>query len=209
MAAVHSLKVSVIGARTNSSGVAQTDWDQEEMRMMAMALMRQGRLPNMTTGANNPDAFKVRQGTGSDMNVTIGSGTTKVDGYLLRGTASGQGAYVVRLDATGVTKSVPAADATLLTAYGVYLYVNDENYSGSAGAHYAELSVLAGTPHASAPVVPSASVSWAASALLWSFRLPAAATAVTNTILDNSTAVDARTTSSTLGVNHLEFAVFA
>jgi hypothetical protein len=42
----------------------------------------------------------VRQDIGSNMNVKVGSGTTKVDGYAVQGTVAGQGTYIVRLDAT-------------------------------------------------------------------------------------------------------------
>lgn len=208
MASVHSLKVFVIGGRTNSSGTAQVDFDQEEMRLPLTAMRRRGRTENLITHLPNLDAFQVRENTGFDMNVKVGSGTASADGYILKGTAAGQGSYLVMLDETTKTVSVPAADASLITAYGVYLFVNDESYSGTAGSAYAEVTVLAGTPHASAPTVPSASVSWLASALLWSFWLPGAATAVTDTILDNSNAVDARKSSTALGVNPLEVAAF-
>lgn len=208
MAAVHGLKVAVIGGRTNSSGTAQDDYDQEEARLIWAVSRTQGRTPHLITQASNNNAFKVRQNTGSDMNVVVGSGTASADGYVLRGTSAGQGSYGVMLDDASVTVAVPAADGSLLKAYGVYLFVNDEAYSGSAGLAYASLICLAGTPHASAPQVPSASVSYAASALLWSFRLAAAATAVTNTILDDSNAADARTTSRALGVDPYETALY-
>lgn len=208
MAAVDSLKVFGIAGRTNSSGTAQVDVDQEELRLVPAAVMTAGRLPHLTTLAGNPDAFKVRQDTGSNMQIKVGSGTVggKVDGYLLRGTTAGQGAYLVRLDSATVTLTVPAADGTNPAKYGVYLYVNDENYGGGAGIRYAGLSCIRGTP-AGSPTVPGPLSAWSAYALLWSFQLAASATAVTNTILDNTNAADARTTSVLIGTDPYAIAV--
>lgn len=207
---VHSLSTFVIGGRTNDSGSAQSpDVDQWELRMPHPGNRTPGRLWNLLDQSPNPDAFKVRQGSGSDMNVKVGSNIgAHRDGYVLRGTLARQGNYTIAIGAATITVAVPAADASLLTAYGVYVYVNDAAYSGTASRAYAQLACLAGTPHASAPVVPSALAAWSAYELLWSFRLAALATAVTNTILDNSNAVDARKTSSSLGVSALDLAPF-
>lgn len=191
MPAVHSLKVFAIGGRTNDSGTAQDDVDQEELRLLTGIVLRQGITPNLTDGTVNENAFRVRQGSGADMNVKVGSGTTKVDGLILRGTASGQGAYVLRLDATTVTVSVPATDASNPARYGVYAWVDDAAYSGTASRAYAGISCLRGTP-AGSPTTPSPSAVWSASMLLWEFQLDALATAVTDTILDNSAAIDQR-----------------
>jgi hypothetical protein len=49
---------------------------------------------------------------------------------------------------------------------------------------------------------------WSASALLWEFQLPAAATAVTNVILDSATSFDRRVTADLLPQNFLEAQVF-
>lgn len=210
MPAVDSLKVAVIGARTDSAGVAQTDFDQEELRLMLAAAGRgPGVLPfNLNDRTTNANAFRVRQGTGSNMFVTVGSGDSKGDGAVLWGTVDGQGAYAVRLDSAGLSVSVPAADASLPRKYGVYLFVNDATYSGTASRAYAGISVVAGTAAAS-PTVPGPTATWSASLLLWSFQLAAAATAVTNTILDNTNAVDARTTADPLGVNPLAALTFS
>jgi hypothetical protein len=155
----------------------------------------------------NPNAFMVAQNTGSDMNVLVGSGTTDRDGYVLRGTAAGQGNYTVRLDAATVTVAVPAADATNPTKYSVFLYINDEAYSGDADRAYAQLACLAGTP-AGSPAAPDPDANWSAYARLWTFQLAANATAVTTSILTNANATDDRTTSVALGVNVLEARVF-
>ena len=207
MGAVNSLKVSLIGGRTDSAGAAQDDFDQEEMRMLTGILLRQGITPNLNNGTQNPNAFRVRQNTGADMNVKVGSGTTKVDGLILRGTVAGQGTYLVRLDATTLTVSVPATDATNPARYGVYAWVDDAAYSGTASRAYAGISCLRGTP-AGSPTTPGASAVWSAYALLWEFQLPALATAVTDVILDNSNAIDQRV-SADLAVQHaLETRVF-
>lgn len=199
MASVGSLKVLAIAGRTDSAGVAQTDVDQEEMRIQTGILLREGVTPNLLDGTQNPNAFRVRQNTGADMNIKIGSGTSKVDGLILRGTIAGQGAYVVRLDATTLTASVPATDPTNPARYGVYAWIDDTAYSGTASRAYAGITCLRGTP-AGSPTTPSPSAVWSAYRLLWEFQLPALATAVTDAILDNSSAIDQRV-STTLAID--------
>lgn len=191
MAAVDSLKCMAIGGRTDSAGAAQTDIDQEELRLLAGGLLRQGMLSNALDGTPNPTGWRVRQNTGADMNVRVGSGTTQRDLFVLRGTVAGQGSYLVRLDATTVTLSVPATDPTNPARYGVFLFIDDTAYSGTASRARAGLQVLRGTPAVS-PVTPTASAVWSAWALLWEFQLAAAATAVTDVILDSSTSIDRR-----------------
>jgi hypothetical protein len=80
------------------------------------------------------------------MNVKVGSGTTKLDGYCVRGTVAGQGCYVVRLDAATETVAAPATDPTNPARYGVYLFVNDTAYGGTAARAYADITCLRGTP---------------------------------------------------------------
>lgn len=185
MAAQDSLKVATILGRTASgSSTGVPDWDQEEMRLAVTALLTPGYLPAMTDQSLNVNAFNVRQDTGSNMQLKIGSGTTKKDGYVVLG-GSGQGAYIVRLDATTKTITVPAADATNPARYGVYLYIDDTAYSGTASRAYANVSCIRGTP-AGSPTTPAALSTYSAYALLWEFQLAANATAVTNTILDNT-----------------------
>ena len=186
-----SLKVFAIANRTNSSGTTQDDVDQEELRSLVGATLLSGYTRNLTSRAANPNAFQVRQDTGSNMQIKVGSGTTKVDGYVVAGTVAGQGSYLFRLDATTITVTVPAADTVNPRKYGVYAWVDDASYSGTASRRYAGISCLAGTP-AGSPVTPSPSAVWSAYALLWEFQLAANATAVTNTILDNATTNDKR-----------------
>lgn len=208
MASVNSLKVFSIANRTDSSGVVQTtDTDQEEMRLILATMLRQGLTPNLLDGTPNPNGFRVRQNTGTDMNVVVGSTATKVDGYVLRGTVAGQGTYIARLDSTGLVVSVPATDATNPTRYGVYLFVDDANYAGDAARQYASITCIRGTP-AGSPVTPTALATWSAYALLWEFQLPALATAVTNTILDSATSFDRRVTADLLPQNFLETRIF-
>jgi hypothetical protein len=209
MAAVGSLKIIGIAGRTDSAGTAQTDVDQEELRLPIGAVLGPGLLPNQLDGTPNPNGFQVRQNTGADMNVKVGSTTTKVDAYVLRGTVAGQGSYIVRLDSAGLVVAVPATDGALAQRYGVFLFVDDAAYSGDASRAYAGVTCLRGTPNAS-PVTPAASAVWSAYALLWEFQLPAAATAVTNTILDStSSPIDQRTTSNLAVQNVLEIQCFS
>lgn len=207
--ATHSLAVRVIGGRTDDAAAAvNPDIDQQEWRLPDPGGRTPGRLWNLFDRSPNPDAFKVRQGTGSDMNIKVGSALgTGRDGFVVAGTVAGQGNYVVRLEASTVTLAVPAADGSLAAKYGVFLYLDDANYSGTATMHFFQLACLRGAPNAS-PVAPSALSVWSAYYCLWTFQLAAAATAVTNTILDNSNAADLRVTSSALGVSALDLAPF-
>lgn len=208
MAAVGSLKVFAIANRTDSAGAAQVDTDWEELRMGARyAGRRQGLLENLLDDTPNPNGFRVRQNTGADMNVVVGSTTTKVDGYVVRGTVAGQGSYVVRLDSAGLVVSVPATDPTNPARYGVYLFIDDASYAGDASRAYAGISCIRGTP-AGSPTTPTALATWSASVLLWEFQLPALATAVTNTILDSATSFDRRTYADLFGQNWLEAQTF-
>jgi hypothetical protein len=208
MAAVNSLKVFAIANRTDSAGTTQVDTDWEELRLGgATSMLRGGLLPNLLDMTPNSNGFRVRQNTGADMNVKVGSGTTQRDGYVLRGTVAGQGAYVLRLDSAGLVVSAPATDASLPCRYGVYAWIDDANYAGTASRAYAGVSCLRGAPNAS-PTTPAASAVWSASVLLWEFQLPALATAVTDAILDSATSFDRRTTADLLPQNVLENQVF-
>ena len=208
MAAVGSLKCFAIAGRTDSAGTAQVDTDWEELRMIVGSLLRGGALPNTLDGTANPNCLRPRQNTGADMNLIVGSTTTKADAYVLRGTVAGQGAYLLRLDSAGLTVSVPATDPTNPARYGVYAWVDDAAYAGTASRAYAGISCIRGTP-AGSPTTPAASSVWSASVLLWEFQLPALATAVTNVILDSATSFDRRTTADLLPQNFLEGQVFA
>lgn len=191
MPAVGSLKCFAIGGRTDSAGTAQNDVDQEELRSLIGVILRPGLTFNLLDQTPNPNGFQVRQNTGADMNVKVGSTTTKVDGYILRGTVAGQGSYLIRLDSSGLVVSVPAADGTNPARYGVYAFVDDAAYSGDASRAYAGVSCIRGTP-AGSPTTPAALAVWSAWALLWEFQLPALSAAVTNAILDNASAIDQR-----------------
>lgn len=211
MAAQNSIKVFTIGGRTDATPTAVADTDQEEMRIGAKyAGRRQGLTENMLDDTPNPLAWRPRQNTGADMNLKIGSGVTKVDGYVLRGTVAGQGTYVVRLDATTRTISVPATDPTNPARYGVYLHIDDTAYAGTAlpATAKADLACIRGTP-AGSPTTPSALAVWSASVLLWEFQLPALATAVTDVILDSATSFDRRTYADNLAQNWLELQFFS
>jgi hypothetical protein len=211
MASVGSLKVFAIAGRTDSAGAAQVDTDWEELRMgMFCGGAGPGMMASYIDGTPNPNGWQVRQNTGADQNVKIGSGTSKADVYVLRGTVAGQGQYAIRLDSTGLVVPFSGApDASLPTRYGVYLFIDDAAYSGDASRAYAGVSCLKGTPNAS-PVTPGPLAVWSAYALLWEFQMVAgAANPITNTILDQASSIDQRTTASNPMVqNWLETAVF-
>ena len=210
MPSADSLKAFVIGTRTDSAGTAvNPDVDQEEFRMILAAVMRPGITVNLLDGTQNPNAWRVRQNTGGDMNVKVGSGVSKVDGLVLRSSATaGQGTYAGRIDATTVTVSVPATDPTNPARYGVFAFVDDVAYGGTAGRARLGLQCLRGTP-AGSPVTPTALAAWSASFLLWEFQLPALAAAVTDAILDQASSIDQRVASSLYAVNPVEVQVFS
>lgn len=211
MAAVNNLKGFIIGGRTDNAGAATvSDVDQEELRLLPMSLLRQGLLANALDGTPNPNGFRVRQDTGLNMNVKIGSTQLSRDLYMLRGNSVGQGGYLIRNDgASGViTKTAPATDGALPCRYGVFLFVDDVAYTGDAGRAYFDITVLRGTPNAS-PTTPAASAVWSAWALLWEFQLPALATAVTDVILDSATSFDRRVSADLLPQNFLEQQVWS
>lgn len=208
MAAVNSLKCYAIGGRTDSAGAAATDIDQEELRFGAKyAGRRPGLVENMLDDTPNPNGFRVRQDSGANLAVKIGSGVTQRDGYVLRGTVAGQSNYVVRLDAVTITSALTTSDPTNPTRYGVYLFVDDTAYAGDALRAYAGITLLKGTP-AGSPTTPAALAVWSASALLWEFQLAAGATVITDAVLDQATSFDRRTYADLLGQNFLETSVF-
>ena len=187
MPSVDSLKCFNIAARTDSAGVAKTDVDQEELRLLPAMLMSQGYGRNALSGALNSASFRVREDSGANMHVRVGNGSTaKIDTYVLRGGVAGQGAYLVRMDDAYVDLTVPTTDPALPQKYSVFLFVNDEAYSGTASRHYVGLTCLRGTPAAS-PVAPAPDATWSAYARLCTFELPASASAVTNAILNAGT----------------------
>lgn len=210
MPVTDSLKVWAIGGRTDSTGSLTTDVDQEEFRIFPAAMMRAGLLPNLLNGTPNLNAFRVRQNLGTDMNVLVGSGTSGVDGIILRSTSTvGQGAYIARLDAVTATVSVPATDATNPARYGVFAFINDATYGGTASRSFVGLSCIRGTP-AAVPTTPGPLAAWSASFLLWEFQLAALATAVTNSILDTAaTGIDQRVTANPIVQTWLEGQVFS
>lgn len=117
---------AVIGARTDSSGAAVTDTTAEEARLQATIL---------NAGYISPAAaFQVQAQSSPNMTVKVGSGTAKVDTYVLVGTASGEGNYLVRLDVATQNVTVPAADASQTRTDEVYLVVQDNVYDTSARA---------------------------------------------------------------------------
>jgi hypothetical protein len=72
-----------------------------------------GAAPERARHDPEPERVPVRQNTGADMNVVVGSTTTQRDVYVLRGNSAGQGAYIARLDSAGLVVSVPATDPSL------------------------------------------------------------------------------------------------
>jgi len=206
----NNLRVYTIGGRTDNAGGVQTvDVDQEELRMLLGSLLKPGILNNALDQSPNPLAFNVRQDTGVNMAVRVGSGTAQRDLLVMKSTSiASQGSYLVRLEATPPAYTVPAADPTLPARYGVYCFIDDVAYAGDAARAYVDIACIRGTPNAS-PTTPGPLAVWSASMLLWEFQLPAAAVAVTNVILDSATSFDRRKRAAIIQQDFLETQVFS
>ena len=160
-----SLGIRDIGARTDFAGGAVTDLSAEEDRF-ANIILSEGRI-------TPTDAFIVAKGGAATMNVVVGSGAAKSDYYVVEGTGSGQGNYIVRLESATETFSLGAADPSNARKDEVYIVVLDNVYD-SSGKALAVLAVRQGDPAAS-PSAPGPDPSWDAYALLATVDIPASA----------------------------------
>lgn len=163
-----TMSVAAVGSRTDSSGSAATDFTAEEAR-----------LPNIfwEQGYIEPaNAFKVQAQASPDMTVKVGSGTSKVDHYLVEGTASGQGNYLVRLDVSSVNVTIGAADASQPRTDEIYLYVADNAYDASSRV-LPRLGYRKGDLGGAAPGPDS---NWDAYVLLATVDVAAGVTTITN-----------------------------
>lgn len=160
--------VAAIGARTDSSGVAVADYTAEETRLLATIL---------SEGYVSPaSAFLVDAQTVPNMTVKVGSGTAKTDIYVVAGETAGQGNYLVRLDASSVNVTVPAADASQARTDEVYLVVRDNTYDASSRG-LPQIGYRKGDAGGSAP---GPDASWEASVLLATITVGAAVSTITS-----------------------------
>lgn len=161
-----TFSVAAIGNRTDSAGASVADYTAEEARFVASIL---------NGGYIKPtSAFQVTQQASPNMTVLVGSGTAKADYYVVPGTVGGQGNYIVRLDATSITVTVPAADASQTRTDQVYLVVRDNAYDASARA-LPQIGYRQGDLGGATPGPDSA---WDAYALLATISVPALDTAI-------------------------------
>lgn len=163
-----TFSASNIGARTDSSGSAVTDTTAEESRLLATVL---------GGGYITPaGAFQVAAQASPNMTVKVGSGTTKTDYYVVPGTASGQGNYVVRLDTTSQNITIAAAGASQSRTDEIYLVVYDNAYDSTSRAlprfGYRQGDLGGGNPGPDA--------AWKAYALLARITVAANVTSITN-----------------------------
>lgn len=161
-----TFSVAAIGNRTDPAGAAVSDFTAEEARFVAQIL---------TGGYLKPTAaFQVTAQDNPNMSVKIGSGTAKADYYVVEGQVGGQGNYVVRLDVTSLTVSVPAADASQARTDEVYLVVRDNGYDASARG----LPQIGYRKGDLGGAVPGPDGLWEAAALLATIAVPALETAI-------------------------------
>jgi hypothetical protein len=154
-----------IGARTDNVGAAVNDMSAEEDRLIHTIL---------TEGVLSADAFEVTATGG--MNLTVGSGSAKTDLACLIGTASGQGPYLVRLEAATLAVVVPAADGAQARTDEVYLIVADAPYDSGA-VSLPRIGYRKGDAGGGAPGPDAA---WKAHLLLASVAVPAGDTNISS-----------------------------
>jgi len=189
-----TFSASNIGARTDSAGSAVTDTTAEESRLLATILGGGYITP---TGA-----FQVTAQSTPNMTVKVGSGTTKTDYYVVPGTASGQGNYVVRLDTTSQNITIAAAGASQTRIDEIYLVVYDNAYDTTARAlprfGYRQGDLGGGNPGPDA--------TWKAYVLLARITVAANVTSITNGVISDQRSAAALVTG--LGGNYVVKSLF-
>lgn len=161
------MAVRAIETRTDSGGIGVTDLSAEEERM-ANIFVAEGYI-------SPSNAFVVA--ADSSWNLTVGSGPTDVDYYVIEGNSPGQGNYIVRLDQIATTVTIDSADLSNPRWDEVYLVVMDDAYD-SSGLSLPRLAVREGDPAAS-PEAPGPAGVWTAYALLAQVYVPAGAADIT------------------------------
>src|SRR5690606_4347767 len=127
------------------------------------------------------EAWQVTAQSSPNMSVKVGSGTAKADHYVVEGQVAGQGKYIVRLDATSVNLTVPAADSSQTRTDQVYLVVLDNSYDATLRG-IPQLGYRKGDLGGAAPGPDDA---WEAYALLATITVAPNATEITsNEIVD-------------------------
>lgn len=171
-----SLQVRNIAARTDTAGTAITDYSGEEDRFPHI-VYSQGYLTPVL-------AFRV-VAQGGNMNVLVGSGSAKVDYYVVRGLIAGQGNYIVRHESATTTVTLDAADPAQGRKDEIYLVVQDNPYDGSSRGTprlYLRKGDLGGA-------LPGPDAIWDAYALLATVTVNAGASSITSgNIADNRVA---------------------
>lgn len=162
-----TFSASNIGARTDNAGSAVTDTTAEESRIHA-SILNQGYLSST--------AFQVAAQASPNMTVKVGSGTAKVDYYVLSGSVAGQGNYMVRLDVSSVNVTISAAGSSQARTDEIYVVVLDNVYDTTARAlpriGYRQGDLGGGNPGPDS--------SWKAYALLARVAVAANATSITS-----------------------------
>lgn len=189
-----TFSASNIGARTDSSGVAVTDTTAEESRLLSSVLGGGYITP---TGA-----FQVTAQSSPNMTVKVGSGTTKTDYYVVPGTASGQGNYIVRLDTTSQNITISAADASQTRTDEIYLVVYDNAYDTTARA----LPRFGYRKGDLGGANPGPDATWKAYALLARITVAANVTSITNGVISDQRSAAALVAG--LGGNYVTKAAF-
>ncbi len=163
-----TFSAATIGARTDTAGAAVTDTTAEEHRLLA-AMLNAGYL-------TPSGSFQVAAQAVPNMTVKVGSGSAKLDYYVLAGTTAGQGNYIVRLDVASQNVTISAADASQTRTDEIYLVVRDNLYDVSSRA----LPQIGYRKGDLGGANPGPDGSWTAYALLARVTVAAAATSITS-----------------------------
>jgi hypothetical protein len=182
-----TFSATTLGARTDNAGAAVTDTTAEEFRLNG-ALYNPGYI---TPAA----AFQVTAQTVPNMTVRVGSLTAKTDCYVLSGTVTGQGNYIVRLDVTSQNVTITAADASQTRTDEIYLVVQDNAYDTSARV-LPRIGLRTGTLGGANPGPDAA---WTAFALLARITVAPTVTTITNANISDQRVASSVITSLGLG----------
>lgn len=167
-----------IQGRTDSAGTDIIDMPLVEDRMIHAIL---------TEGFLTADAFVVEADSPASMDVIVGSGTANADVYVVEGDDAGQWPYTVQLQATTVTVTLDAADASDARTDEIWLVVQDKNHDAS-GNGLARVAYRKGDAGGGAPGADS---SWKAAVLLASVAVGAGVTEVTDSDITDERAAAA------------------
>lgn len=163
-------QVAFIQDRTDAAASAVDDASGEDARLINSLY---------TEGVVGADDWKVaEQAAGADMTVDVGSGVADTDMAFVVGVNSGQGSYLVRMEAALVDVTINAADASNPRIDEIYLVLLDDGYDSTTFG-LPRIGYRDGTP-APSPSAPGPDGAWDAFLLLATIAVAANETEITD-----------------------------